>query len=217
GASAARGSLRWFFRQGADLVLLPGVGRVCWPRRPVRGGRPGGTARPGAPLRLRLHGHRRRVPGPAQSRRHPARGAALGAHLHWRRDGPDRYEPTQRHHRRVSRHVPVFPACRRRARQLPPPLDLKALARGRPGTALRGAGRDHAAPAHSLELRSMELLANILISAMIAATPLLIAATGELVAERSGVLNLGVEGMMIVGAIAGFSTVIATKSLMLAL
>ena len=54
----------------------------------------------------------------------------------------------------------------------------------------------------------MELLANILISAMIAATPLLMAATGELVAERAGVLNLGVEGMMIVGAIAGFSTVI---------
>src|SRR6516165_11780042 len=63
----------------------------------------------------------------------------------------------------------------------------------------------------------MELLANILISAMIAATPLLMAATGELVAERSGVLNLGVEGMMIVGAIAGFSTVIATKSAALAL
>ena len=36
------------------------------------------------------------------------------------------------------------------------------------------------------------------------------AAIGELVAERSGVLNLGVEGMMIVGAIAGFSAVIAT-------
>ncbi|HSR79592.1 MAG TPA: ABC transporter permease, partial [Hyphomicrobiaceae bacterium] len=63
----------------------------------------------------------------------------------------------------------------------------------------------------------MELLANILISAMIAATPLLFAATGELVAERSGVLNLGVEGMMIVGAIAGFSTIIATKSATLAL
>ena len=63
----------------------------------------------------------------------------------------------------------------------------------------------------------MELLANILISAMIAATPLVFAATGELVAERSGVLNLGVEGMMIVGAVAGFSAVIAAKSLALAL
>ena len=63
----------------------------------------------------------------------------------------------------------------------------------------------------------MELVANILISAMIAATPLVFAAIGELVAERAGVLNLGVEGMMIVGAVAGFSAVIAAKSLALAL
>jgi ABC-type uncharacterized transport system permease subunit len=63
----------------------------------------------------------------------------------------------------------------------------------------------------------MELLANILISAMIAATPLVFAATGELVAERSGVLNLGVEGMMVIGAIAAFSAIIATKSVVLAL
>jgi simple sugar transport system permease protein len=58
----------------------------------------------------------------------------------------------------------------------------------------------------------MDLLANILIGAMIAATPLVLAATGELVAERSGVLNLGVEGMMVVGAIAGFSAIVATGS-----
>jgi simple sugar transport system permease protein len=63
----------------------------------------------------------------------------------------------------------------------------------------------------------MDLLANIVVSAMIAATPLVFAATGELVAERSGVLNLGVEGMMVIGAIAAFSTIIATKSIPLAL
>jgi simple sugar transport system permease protein len=63
----------------------------------------------------------------------------------------------------------------------------------------------------------MELVANILIGAMIAATPLVFAAIGELVAERSGVLNLGVEGMMVVGAIAAFSAIIATKSAPLAL
>ena len=44
----------------------------------------------------------------------------------------------------------------------------------------------------------------IIITIIIASTPLLLAALGELVAERSGVLNLGVEGMMIMGAVTGF-------------
>ncbi|QIE56203.1 ABC transporter permease [Pikeienuella piscinae] len=56
----------------------------------------------------------------------------------------------------------------------------------------------------------------IMASLIIAATPLLFAALGELVVEKSGVLNLGVEGMMIVGAIGGFATAHATGSLMLA-
>lgn len=50
----------------------------------------------------------------------------------------------------------------------------------------------------------MGMLEAILLTIATAATPLLIAATGELVAERSGVLNLGVEGMMVMGAVAGF-------------
>lgn len=40
---------------------------------------------------------------------------------------------------------------------------------------------------------------------VVAATPLLFAALGELVVEKSGVLNLGVEGMMIMGAVTGFA------------
>ena len=44
-----------------------------------------------------------------------------------------------------------------------------------------------------------------MLSVITASTPLLLAAAGELVVERSGVLNLGVEGMMIMGAACGFA------------
>ncbi|EAR50447.1 ABC transporter, inner membrane subunit [Oceanicola granulosus HTCC2516] len=49
-------------------------------------------------------------------------------------------------------------------------------------------------------------------SLMVAATPILLAAIGELVVERAGVLNLGVEGMMITGAVCGFIVAINTGS-----
>jgi simple sugar transport system permease protein len=48
------------------------------------------------------------------------------------------------------------------------------------------------------------LLEAIILAVLAASTPLLLAATGELVTERAGVLNLGVEGMMIIGAACGF-------------
>jgi general nucleoside transport system permease protein len=59
----------------------------------------------------------------------------------------------------------------------------------------------------------VELLEAIVLSVLAASTPLLIAATGELVTERSGVLNLGVEGMMIVGAACGFGGALYTGSI----
>ena len=52
----------------------------------------------------------------------------------------------------------------------------------------------------------------IVITIATAATPLLIAAVGELVVERSGVLNLGVEGMMVMGAVTGFAVALTTGS-----
>ena len=51
------------------------------------------------------------------------------------------------------------------------------------------------------------LLIVLIASGVAYGTPLLYAALGELLAERSGVLNLGVEGMMLVGAVMGFWTV----------
>src|SRR3954471_6063061 len=50
----------------------------------------------------------------------------------------------------------------------------------------------------------MGLLEAIILAVLAASTPLLLAGIGELVTERAGVLNLGVEGMMIVGAACGF-------------
>jgi general nucleoside transport system permease protein len=52
----------------------------------------------------------------------------------------------------------------------------------------------------------MILLTAFLVSTIAASTPLLLAAIGELVVEKTGVLNLGVEGMMLAGAIAAFAT-----------
>ena len=57
----------------------------------------------------------------------------------------------------------------------------------------------------------------VLLTIITASTPLLLAATGELVTEKAGVLNLGVEGMMLVGAIAAFATAVSTGSGLLAI
>ena len=58
----------------------------------------------------------------------------------------------------------------------------------------------------------MELFEAIVLSVIAASTPLLLAAAGELIVERAGVLNLGVEGMMIMGAACGFAATDLTGS-----
>lgn len=56
----------------------------------------------------------------------------------------------------------------------------------------------------------MDSMVPVLAGTLAAATPLIFAGLGELVAERSGVINLGVEGMILVGAIAGFAAAAET-------
>lgn len=61
-----------------------------------------------------------------------------------------------------------------------------------------------------------ELIIPLLAAAIQSGTPILYATLGEILTEKSGVLNLGVEGMMITGALAGFVTAQATGQPMLA-
>jgi simple sugar transport system permease protein len=59
---------------------------------------------------------------------------------------------------------------------------------------------------------STVVLVSIVMSIVGVSTPILLAALGELVVEKAGVLNLGVEGMMLIGAVAGFATTFVTGS-----
>ncbi|MCF7952790.1 MAG: ABC transporter permease [Spirochaetales bacterium] len=63
----------------------------------------------------------------------------------------------------------------------------------------------------------MELITTLLIVTLRAGTSLLYATIGEIYTERSGILNLGVEGMMMLGAVTAFSVVYATGNLILGL
>lgn len=63
----------------------------------------------------------------------------------------------------------------------------------------------------------LALSATILFGALVSGTPLLFAVLGEILAERGGVMNLGIEGMMLVGAMGGFAVWFKTGDLMLGL
>ena len=67
------------------------------------------------------------------------------------------------------------------------------------------------------ELSVLAILVGIAHSGLRLATPYLYAAIGETFAQRSGVLNLGVEGIMLMGAYSGFYAVFQTESLILGL
>ncbi|MBI28756.1 MAG: hypothetical protein CFH21_00461 [Alphaproteobacteria bacterium MarineAlpha5_Bin11] len=59
---------------------------------------------------------------------------------------------------------------------------------------------------------NIDLIFSIINIVLIATTPLVFASIGELVTEKSGVLNLGVEGMMLVGAVTAFVTLVITNN-----
>ena len=59
---------------------------------------------------------------------------------------------------------------------------------------------------------NLEIIIGIIQIILIATTPLVFAGIGELVTEKTGVLNLGVEGMMLIGAVTAFVTLVITGS-----
>src|SRR5207237_54659 len=147
-------------------------------RHPAR--HPGLVAGDGAPIRLVGAGGRR---GSQARRLLQAAGSGLP-----RRVGGD-----------AAGLDPVLRPGRRDAGALPNPL-----ARSADGGAGPGAGRGRGGWLVNV---NGTVLIVVLASAIFYGTPLLFAAVGELLAERSGVLNLGVEGMMLIGAVTGFWTV----------
>ena len=64
-------------------------------------------------------------------------------------------------------------------------------------------------------MANTSMLISILAAAVSSGTPILFAALGELIGQSAGVMNLGVEGMMLVGAVSGFLTSVRTGNLLL--
>ncbi|CAN0481059.1 unnamed protein product, partial [Discosporangium mesarthrocarpum] len=147
---------------------------------------------------LRVYGDHRCVPRKAASGWGAVRGAVDGADLSRRRFRADHHEPAERGHGRVPGYAAVLLVSVRRSYQIPCPF--------------RGA-QDHDGGGGM----SVDWLIPALLTIVTAATPLVFAAVGEVVVEKAGVLNLGVEGMMIIGAIAAFATAVSTGSEVLAI
>ncbi len=161
------------------------VGRLCRARRHLRslGGHQPAAA--GDFARIRLHRDHRRLSRQAQPARHRRRRPGARAVLSRRRGGADGARRVRQDRTGLPGGAAVLRAGERHA-------DLLSQSGWCARTSRRGR-------------RSLEIVEAILVTIATASTPLLIAATGELVVERSGVLNLGVEGMMVMGAVSGFA------------
>jgi len=66
-----------------------------------------------------------------------------------------------------------------------------------------------------VELLSQEFILPVLVTAVMLGTPLLLAALGEILSEKSGVFNIGIEGYMLMGAFSGYAGALVTRNLWL--
>src|SRR6056297_320398 len=188
----ARGPLRGRRSEPAGPALPRDLRRAGRCGRPFRGI---GPCRPDLDRfqrGLRVYRDHRGLPRAAASGRHPACGPLDGADLYRRRAGAADARHSGPRDPGVPGHAPVLPARARRAVELPHPPETDG--------------------------GSLMLIdpVTLVVALIIASTPVLLAAIGELVVEKTGVLNLGVEGMMIIGAVTGFSVAVETGSVTLA-
>src|SRR4029079_13310155 len=144
---------------------------------------------------LRFRCDHRRVRGPPASAGHRARQPAHVAALPGRRIGAGQPGLAECRHRPVPGHAAVLPS---RCRRLHP---LQPSRRACTGSQYTTSGST-----------LMDQLAQLIVLSLAAATRLVYPALGELVAEKSGVLNLGVEGMMLAGAVTSFIVAATTHS-----
>src|SRR6056297_615245 len=175
----------------------PGPPRAALPRHlrrargcrgPVRGFRSGRPDLHRFQRGLRLHRDHRGLPRAPAPDRYPVRRAPHGAHLYRRGTGAAHARHSASRDPGIPGDAPVLPARARRAVEFPHPPETDG--------------------------GSLMLIdpVTLVVALIIASTPVLLAAIGELVVEKTGVLKLGVEGMMIIGAVTGFIVAVETGS-----
>ena len=169
----------WF-----SMLLSGALRRAC---RHLGGQRRDPAVAAGHFARLRLHRDHRRLSRTAQSVGDRRGRSCAGADLSRRRGGATVARCLRQGDPRLPGTAALLRALLRHAH----PLQDQARMVEADGN---GCGRSPL----------MGIFEAILLTVITAATPLVLAAVGELVTERSGVLNLGVEGMMVMGAVCAF-------------
>src|SRR5210317_221401 len=177
------------FNHKFGRVLLGYIRCTCWSGGHVRSVGSIWTNHYRFQLGLWVHCYYRSILGAFAPHRNFACGIVDGAYLHWRRTCTINAGPAWGIHPIVSGDAAVVPIGNRYLYQ------LSHSHRGGKMMDLLG-------------INPVLLIASLMVSA----TPILLAAIGETVVEKSGVLNLGVEGMMIVGAVVGFITAVNTAN-----